>query len=200
MANRVADGVRHGLGREFGDRVEAGFDLSGCEREEGVVVEARMGGRDRSRDAGMGEVGDPVSQFVIASGLRNATARGEGPVGEALELTGKEQRSLVESMEKLMALEAALREPLPGIGVTALEALAFVHRRLAVEPGRAPASAPDASGPPGGLFDPSGPAGGKRSAASAPVRRGGFRGSYQRHRVETHGQMSPGTPASPHPE
>ena len=108
------------------------------------------------------KLGDPVSRFVIASGLRNAAAFGEGPVGEALALTSGEQRSLVEGMERLTALDAALREPLPGIGVTALEALAFVHRRLAVEPARALPPAPDASGPPGGLFDGPGPAGGKR--------------------------------------
>lgn len=107
------------------------------------------------------KLGDPVSRFVIASGLRNAAMRGEGPVGEALALTGEEQRSLVEGMERLTALDAALREPLPGVGVTALEALAFVHRRLAVEADRPSPSAPDASGPPGGLFDPPGPAGRK---------------------------------------
>ena len=67
--------------------------------------------------------GDPVSRFVIASRLRNATILGKGPVGEALALTGEEQRSPVEGMERLTALDAALREPLPGIGVTALEAL-----------------------------------------------------------------------------
>ncbi len=108
------------------------------------------------------KLGEPVSRFVVASGLRNAAARGEGPVGEALALTGEEQRSLVEGMERLTALDAALREPLPGIGVTALEALAFVHRRLAVEPDRPQPPAPDVSGLPGGLFDRPGPAGGER--------------------------------------
>ena len=108
------------------------------------------------------KLGDPVSRFVIASGLRNAAMRGEGPVGEALALTGEEQRSLVEGMERLTALDAALREPLPGVGVTALEALAFVHRRLAVEPARASTPTPGASSPPGGLFKPPGPAGGDR--------------------------------------
>ena len=108
------------------------------------------------------KLGDPVSRFVITSGLRNAAMRGEGPVGEPLALTGEEQRSLVEGMERLTALDAALRAPLPGIGVTALEALAFVHRRLAVEPDRTSPPAPDVSGPPGGLFEPPGPAGGER--------------------------------------
>ncbi len=112
--------------------------------------------------AAAAKLGDPVSRFVIASGLRNAAALGQGSVGEALVLTGGEQRALVEGMERLMALDAALREPLPGIGVTALEALAFVHRRLAVETDRAPPSALDGSGPPGSLFDRSGPAGGRR--------------------------------------
>ncbi|MCY4501391.1 MAG: hypothetical protein OXE57_07500, partial [Alphaproteobacteria bacterium] len=60
------------------------------------------------------------------------------------------------------ALDRALREPLPGIGVTALEALAFVHRRLAGETDRASPSAPGGSVPPGSLFDRPGPAGGKR--------------------------------------
>ena len=100
--------------------------------------------------AAAAKLGDPVSRFVIASGLRNAAALGQGPVGEALVLTGGEQRSLVEGMERLMALDTALREPLPGIGVTVLEALAFVHRRLAVETDRVPPSAPDGSGPAGG--------------------------------------------------
>ena len=108
------------------------------------------------------KLGDPVSRFVITSGLRNAAALGGGPVGEPLALTGEEQRALVEGVERLTALDAALREPLPGIGVTALEALAFVHRRLAVEPDRTPPPAPDASGSPGSLFEPPGPAGGKR--------------------------------------
>ena len=112
--------------------------------------------------AAAAKLGDPVSRFVIASGLRNAAARGDGPVGEALVLTGGEQRALAEGMERLTALDAALREPLPGIGVTALEALAFVHRRLAVETDRASPSAPDGSGSPGSLFDRSGPAGGRR--------------------------------------
>ena len=112
--------------------------------------------------AAAAKLGEPVSRFVFASGLRNAAALGQGPVGEALVLTGGEQRALVEGMERLMALDTALREPLPGIGVTALEALAFVHRRLAVETDRATPSAPDGSGPPGGLFDRSGPAGEKR--------------------------------------
>ena len=83
------------------------------------------------------KLGDPVSRFVIASGLRNAAAHGGGPVGEALALTGEEQRSLVEGVERLTALDAALREPLPGTGVTALEGLAFVHRCLVAEPDRA---------------------------------------------------------------
>ena len=96
------------------------------------------------------KLGDPVSRFVIASGLRNAAALGEGPVGEPLALTVEEQRALVEGMERLTALDTALREPLPGVGVTALEALAFVHRRLAIEPDRAPPPAPDVSGPAGG--------------------------------------------------
>lgn len=108
------------------------------------------------------KLGDPVSRFVISSGLRNAAARGEGPVGEPLALTGDEQRSLVEGVERLAALDAALREPLPGIGVTALEALAFVHRRLAVETDRPSPPAPDASGTPGSLFELPGPSGGKR--------------------------------------
>ena len=86
--------------------------------------------------AAAAKLGDPVSRFVIASGLRNAAALGEGPVGEALVLTGEEQRSLVESMERLTALDAALREPLPGVDATALEALAFVYRALAAEAGR----------------------------------------------------------------
>ena len=107
------------------------------------------------------KLGDPVSRFVIVSGLRNAAAPGQGPVGEALVLTGGEQRSLVEGMERLTALDAALREPLPGIGVTALEALAFVHRRLAVEADRAPPPALD-SGLASGLFDRPDPAGGER--------------------------------------
>ena len=108
------------------------------------------------------KLGDPVSRFVIASGLRNAAALGEGPVGEPLALTGEEQRALVEGVERLAALDAALREPLPGIGVTALEALAFVHRRLAVETDRPSPPAPDASGTPGSLFELPGPSGGKR--------------------------------------
>ena len=108
------------------------------------------------------KLGDPVSRFVIASGLRNAAARGEVPVGEALALTGEEQRALVKGVERLTALDAALRELLSVIGVMALEALAFVHRHLAVEPGRARPPAPDVSGPPGGLFDRSDPAGGER--------------------------------------
>ena len=112
--------------------------------------------------AAAAKLGDPVSRFVIASGLRNAAALGDGPAGEALVLSGEEQRSLVEGVERLTALDAALREPLPGIGVTVLEALAFVHRRLAVEPSLAPPSAPDGSDPPGGLFDPPGPAGERR--------------------------------------
>ncbi len=112
--------------------------------------------------AAAAKLGDPVSRFVIASGLRNAASFGDGPAGEALVLTGGEQRSLVEGVERLMALDAALREPLPGIGVTALEALAFVHRRLAVETDRALPSVLDGSGPPGSLFDRSGPAGGRR--------------------------------------
>ncbi len=107
------------------------------------------------------KLGDPVSRFVIASGLRNAAMRGEGPAGEPLALTGEEQRALVEGVERLTALDAALRGPLPGVGVTALEALAFVHRRLAVESNRPSPSAPDASGPSGSLFDGPGPAGRK---------------------------------------
>ena len=112
--------------------------------------------------AAAAKLGERVSRFVIASGLRNAAALGQGPVGEALVLTGDEQRALVEGMERLMALDTALRESLPGIGVTALEALAFVHRRLAVETDRTSPSAPDGSGLPGGLFDRPGPAGGKQ--------------------------------------
>ena len=112
--------------------------------------------------AAAAKLGDPVSRLVIANGLRNAAALGQGPVGEALALTGEQQRSLVEGMERLTALDAALREPLPGIGVTALEALAFVHRRLAVDPDGARPPAPDASGPPGSLFDPPDAAGGER--------------------------------------
>ena len=112
--------------------------------------------------AAAAKLGDPVSRFVIASGLRHAAALGQEPAGEALVLSGGEQRALVEGMERLTALDTALREPLPGVGVTALEALAFVHRRLAVETDRVPPARPDGSGPPGGLFDRPGPAGGGR--------------------------------------
>ena len=112
--------------------------------------------------AAAAKTGDPVSRFVIASGLRNAAARGAGPGGEALVLTGEEQRALVEGMERFAALDAVLREPLPSVGVTALEALAFVHRRLAVEADRAPPSAPDVSEPPGSLSGRPDLAGGKR--------------------------------------
>jgi len=82
------------------------------------------------------KLGDPVSRFVIASGLRNAAALGEGPAGEALVLSVEEQQALVEGVERLTALDAALREPLPGVGATALEALAFVYRALAAEAAR----------------------------------------------------------------
>ena len=86
--------------------------------------------------AAAAKLGDPVSRFVIAGGLRNAAAPGEGPAGEALVLSGEEQRGLVEGVERLTALDAALRYPLPGVGATALEALAFVYRALAAEAAR----------------------------------------------------------------
>ena len=100
-----------------------------------------------------------VSRFTVMHGLRNAAARGDMPAGEALALSGEEQLALVAGMERLTSLAATLREPLPGIGVTALEALAFVHRLLTAEAGRSPPSGPGASVPPGDLF---GGPGGKR--------------------------------------
>ena len=69
MADGLADGVGDSLSREFGDKVEAGFDISGCEREERVAVEACMGGRDRARDAGMGEVGDAAGFRLPQPGI-----------------------------------------------------------------------------------------------------------------------------------
>ena len=60
MADGLADGIRDSPGREFCDEVEAGLNLPGCEGEERVAVEAGMGGRDRPRDARMGEVRDPA--------------------------------------------------------------------------------------------------------------------------------------------
>ena len=86
--------------------------------------------------AAAAKLGDPVSRFVIASGLRHAAALGQEPAGEALVLTGEEQRGLVEGVERLTALDAALREPLPDVGVTALEALAFVYRAMTAEAAR----------------------------------------------------------------
>ena len=86
--------------------------------------------------AAAAKLGDPVSRFVIASGLRHAAALGQGPAGETLVLSGEEQRSLVEGMERFTALDAALREPLPGVGATALEALAFVYRAMTAEAAR----------------------------------------------------------------
>ena len=65
----MADGVRYGLGREFGHKVEAGFDFAGCEREERIAVEAGMGGRDRPRDAGMGKVRDAAGFQLPQPGI-----------------------------------------------------------------------------------------------------------------------------------
>ena len=61
------------------------------------------------------KLGDPVSRFVIASGLRHAAALVQGPVGEVLVLSGEKQQALIEDMERLTALDMALREPLPGM-------------------------------------------------------------------------------------
>ncbi len=80
--------------------------------------------------------GETVSGFVVMHGLRSAAVFGDGAAGEALVLSGEEQRSLVEGMERLVALDTALREPLPGIGATALEALAFVYRAMTTETAR----------------------------------------------------------------
>ena len=69
MADGCADGVRYGPGREFGHKVEAGFDFAGCEREERIAVEAGMGGRDRARDAGMGKVRDAAGFRLPQPGI-----------------------------------------------------------------------------------------------------------------------------------
>ena len=69
MADGCADGVRYGSGRELGHKVEAGIDFAGCEREERVAVEAGMGGRDRPRDAGVGEVRDAAGFGLPQPGI-----------------------------------------------------------------------------------------------------------------------------------
>ncbi len=79
---------------------------------------ARIG--ERAADAGM-----TTSAFVMACGQQEEAPP---PAMASLHLSEEEQRGLYLMIERLDRCSRALTEPVPGIGMSALEALAAVER------------------------------------------------------------------------